>query len=86
MMASIPDPQNGTVLSDEDIREEVDTFMFEGHDTTATNMSFALYLLARHTNMQKLHLLVLMYSFWVCKNQMLTTNQPKLTRHQPTYN
>ena len=26
--------------------------MFEGHDTTATNMSFALYLLARHPDIQ----------------------------------
>ena len=27
--------------------------MFEGHDTTATNMSFALYLLASHPEIQQ---------------------------------
>lgn len=40
--------QNGTVLSDEDIRDEVNTFMFAGHDTTATSISWALYALGRH--------------------------------------
>ncbi|KAL6419102.1 hypothetical protein ACFW04_011568 [Cataglyphis niger] len=41
------------LLSDLDIREEVDTFMFEGHDTTAMGITFALLLLAEHKDIQK---------------------------------
>ncbi|VEN40924.1 unnamed protein product [Callosobruchus maculatus] len=44
---------DGQPLSRDDIREEVDTFMFEGHDTTSSAMGFALYLLARHQDVQK---------------------------------
>ncbi|XP_032666497.1 cytochrome P450 4C1-like [Odontomachus brunneus] len=39
-------------LSDLDIREEVDIFMFEGHDTTVVALCFTLLLLAEYKNIQ----------------------------------
>ncbi|XP_055618732.1 cytochrome P450 4c3 [Toxorhynchites rutilus septentrionalis] len=44
--------QDGTVLSTEDIREEVDTFMFEGHDTTSAAISWILLLLGAEPSIQ----------------------------------
>ncbi|KAI9563279.1 hypothetical protein GHT06_010737 [Daphnia sinensis] len=41
-------------FNDDDIREEVDTVMFAGHDTTASAMTWFLYCIARHPEYQQL--------------------------------
>lgn len=50
LQATWPD---GKPLSDADIRDEVTTFMFEGHDTTTSGLSHAIYLLSRHPEAQQ---------------------------------
>uniref|UniRef100_A0A8D0XBM5 Uncharacterized protein n=1 Tax=Sus scrofa TaxID=9823 RepID=A0A8D0XBM5_PIG len=45
--------EKGNSLSDTDLRAEVDTFMFEGHDTTASGISWILYALASHPEHQQ---------------------------------
>ncbi|XP_073471586.1 ultra-long-chain fatty acid omega-hydroxylase-like isoform X2 [Aquarana catesbeiana] len=44
--------EHGRQLSDQEMRDEADTFMFEGHDTTASGLSWILYNLARHPEYQ----------------------------------
>ncbi|KAG5670298.1 hypothetical protein PVAND_000574 [Polypedilum vanderplanki] len=44
---------NGQPLDNEGIREEVDTFMFEAHDTTSSAIAFTLLNLAKFKDIQK---------------------------------
>jgi len=44
--------RNGCQMTDEEIRDEVNTIMFEGHDTTAAGSSFALCVLGYHQDIQ----------------------------------
>ncbi|UYV77812.1 CYP4V2 [Cordylochernes scorpioides] len=46
----LADPVNFT---EDDIREEVNTFMFAGHDTTAVGLSWAIYLLGLYPEVQQ---------------------------------
>ncbi|KAK9872645.1 hypothetical protein WA026_018779 [Henosepilachna vigintioctopunctata] len=44
--------RQGEDIDDDGIREEVDTFMFAGHDTTSVCLTFTLMLLANNRNCQ----------------------------------
>lgn len=45
--------QNGVVLNEQEVKEQVDTIMFEGHDTTAAGSSFFLSMMGCHPEIQE---------------------------------
>lgn len=44
---------DGRPLTYEEIRQEVNTFMFAGHDTTTSAITFAIYNIAQHPDIQQ---------------------------------
>ncbi len=47
------DPESGTGLSDEELRDEVLTLMLAGHETSAHTLTWIIGLLAKHQDKQK---------------------------------
>lgn len=47
------DPETGQPLSDSEIRDEMIIFLFAGHDTTATTLTYALWALGRNPEVQE---------------------------------
>jgi cytochrome P450 len=46
------DPETGLSLSDDDISNDLLIFMLAGHDTTATALTYALWVLGHHPDVQ----------------------------------
>lgn len=46
------DPETGQGLSDDDIRDELMIFLLAGHDTTSTTITYALWALGKHPDLQ----------------------------------
>lgn len=40
-------------MTEEEVRDNLETFTFAGHDTTALTLTFALWRIARHQDIQK---------------------------------
>jgi cytochrome P450 len=53
LLLAARDEESGTGMSDGQLRDEVLTLFFAGHDTTASGLSWAWYLLARHPQVQE---------------------------------
>jgi cytochrome P450 len=47
------DPDTGLPLSDDEIIDELIVFLFAGHNTTATTLAYALWVLGRHSGTQQ---------------------------------
>lgn len=52
-LMTTPDPDTGTCLSDPEMIDEVATFFLAGHETGASALAWALYLLAEHSDWQQ---------------------------------
>jgi len=54
-MLMATDPQTGQRLSDENVRNQLVTFLIAGHETTSGLLTFTLYELMRHPRCWRRH-------------------------------
>jgi len=52
-LLAVEDPETGRRLSDSEIRDQLIVFLLAGHDTTATTLTYALWQLGRHREVQQ---------------------------------
>lgn len=52
-LVTAKDPQTGRLLSDDEICSELVLFMLAGHDTTSTTLTYALWALGHHPDIQE---------------------------------
>jgi cytochrome P450 len=53
LLLAARDEESGAGMSDQQLKDEVLTLLFAGHETTAAALSWAWHLLARHQNVQE---------------------------------
>src|SRR5215211_8736216 len=53
MMLAMRDADTGEIMSDQQVRDEVVTIFFAGHETTAATLTWALYLLSQHPEIEE---------------------------------
>jgi cytochrome P450 len=53
MLLLARDEETGAGMDDQQVRDEVITLLFAGHDTTASALTWACYLLAQHADVQE---------------------------------
>ncbi len=53
LLLAARDEESGTGMTDQQLKDEVFTLLFAGHDTTASALSWAWHLLARHQDVQE---------------------------------
>ena len=52
LLLGASDPATGLALTHDEVRSELTTFLLAGHDTTATTLTYALWQLGRHPDLQ----------------------------------
>lgn len=53
LLLAVDEEEDGGTFTDEEVRDEVITLFIAGHETTATALTWSMYLLAQHADIQE---------------------------------